>query len=207
MKLTGDWSMAKTILASGAELSKAIDYAVQMEAQDARKKIIKGIRDQAPGGRKFAPLSPMTLAMRKLRGFRGSKALVESGALIGSITVVRKSKGKWFVGVLRSARAKDGKSLVNVARVHELGAVIVLRVSPKMRTFLMASMRRANLGGSKKGAGFIGGQLSRGIIVIKIPARPFIGPVIDKIAKDRAGLQKRLAQRIARKMNFKLGTA
>jgi hypothetical protein len=44
-------------------------------------KIVEGIREQAPGGRAFAPLEPTTLAIRQFRGFRGTKALLVAGDL------------------------------------------------------------------------------------------------------------------------------
>ena len=53
--------------------SAAFDKALMQEAQFLRTKIVEGIREQAPGGRAFAPLAPTTLAIRQFRGFRGTR--------------------------------------------------------------------------------------------------------------------------------------
>ena len=219
-KLTGDWSKARGILRDSAELKKAIDYAVVQEAHHAQREVIKGITAQAPGGKPFEPLAEITLALRKLRRFKGTKALLVTGGLRGSITVKRTGPGRVFLGVLRGARSKDGKDLVNIARVHEHGAVIVIRVTPKMRHFLMAQLGQSKLGQKESGGRDKGGrfkkwkfkssgqgQIARGVIVIKIPARPYISPVIDKIASDPRALQKRFAERVAKKLRLRLGSA
>jgi len=221
IQLTGDWSKAKGILGDSTNLKAAINYAVQQEAQQVRRQIVKGITSQAPGGKQFAPLAATTLALRKAKGFKGSKALLISGGLRGSVVAKPMSTGKAFVGVLRNARGKDGKELVNIAQVHEFGATIVIRVTPRMRRFLMAGLSKSKLGkpkesgGRDKGGRFKkwkfkasgGGQLSKGVIVIKVPARPFIGPVIDQVLANPKALRRRLATRIAKKLRLALGSA
>lgn len=214
VRMTGSWGKAAEILNDTKSLKDAINYAVVQEAHQARRDIVKGITNQAPGGQQFQKLAAFTLAMRKLKGFRGTKALLVTGGLRGSITVKSMAPGKAFVGVLRSARSKDGKELFNIAKTHELGQVIVVRVTPKMRKFLMIQMRKSGIGTRTKTAGgskkskFVAsgkGQLSSGVIVIKIPARPYMGPVIEKIASNPAALQKRLAARISKKLRLSLG--
>lgn len=182
LKLAGDWNKASVILGtSPAALKAAIDRAVLQEAQLMRKKIVQGIREQAPGGQRFKPLSRTTIAMRRARGGgRGStKALIDRGDLRNSIKVVKKTGvggSEAFVGVLRSARGRNGQRLVNIAKVHEFGSnTIVIRVTPAMRKFLMATFRDAGLPPQPGKGGF-----KRGIIVMKIPARPYIRPVIEK---------------------------
>jgi hypothetical protein len=98
--------------------------------------------------------------------------------------------------------------------------VVVIRVTPKMRIFLMVQLKKAGFAAKEKTAGgrdkggrfkkskFVSsgtGQLSKGVIVVKIPARPFIGPVIKKIASNPAAMQRRLAHRIAVQMKMALG--
>lgn len=202
--MVGDWGKARSILEGGARLKKAIDLAVRQEAHDARKQIVQGIREQAPGGRRFAKLSPLTLAMRKFQGFKGSKALLVTGTLRNSIVVKKAGSGRYFVGVLRTARSKnDSRPVVNVAALHEYGGTVVVRVTPKMRKFLMMVMSRSK--GRNKAGRSGKGQLARGVIVIKIPARPYIGPVIEKMGSSPAAVRKRLAQRISRNMKLTLG--
>lgn len=215
-KLVGDWSTARDILSQSARLKKAIHTATLLEAHNARREIVKGIRDQAPAGQAFAPLTALTLAIRRARGFRGKKILLVSGGLQRSITVKQTASGKVFVGVLRSARTKDGKSAYNIARVHEEGALYVVRVTPKMRAFLMAQLKKSGLGRTEKGrdtsgrfkkAKFksTGGQMASGAMVIRIPARPFMAPVLERLAQDKEGLKKRFAHRIAKDMGLALG--
>lgn len=220
MSLTGDWALAKSILSKSAQLKAAINDAVLQEAHQARRDIIKGITEQAPAGKQFDPLSPMTLALRRAKGFRGKKILMVTGGLRNAITVKRTGAGAVYVGVLRSAKSKDGKQLFNIARVQELGGVIVIRVTPRMRKWLMIQLRKVGYGtreksDQKRGAGgrfkkkaFVasgGGQLSQGVLIIKIPARPFIAPVIEKILSDPTGLKRRMGHRIAKSMNMALG--
>ena len=86
VKLVGDWSKAKQILGNATALKQAINYAVLQEAHQARRDVIKGITAQAPGGKQFEPLSAMTLALRRARGFRGRKALLVTAGLRNSVT-------------------------------------------------------------------------------------------------------------------------
>jgi hypothetical protein len=216
-KLFGDWSKAAAILGDVQRVKKAINWAVVQEAQQARRDIVKGITSQAPGGRPFAALSAITLALRKAKGFGGQKALIRTAGLRNSITVKQAGPGKAFVGVLRGAQSKDGRAMVNVARVHEEGATIVIRVTPKMRKWLMMQLRRAGFGVKKTGRDKKGkftkgkfkssgtGQISKGVMVIRIVARPFIRPVIEKINSQPDALRRRLAGRISKKLGMTLG--
>jgi hypothetical protein len=71
---TGAWSAARKILESGAKrIREAESRAVLQEAQFFRTKIVEGLRSGAPGGEAFQPLAPTTLAIRKLRGGKGTK--------------------------------------------------------------------------------------------------------------------------------------
>src|SRR5262249_59612678 len=102
-------------------------------------KSVGGIREQAPGGRAFATLAPTTLAIRRFRGFHGSKALLVRADLRNSIAVIKDGE-RVLVGVLRSARNRDGKPLVDIAALHEYGSrPIVVRLTPKARSFLHAA--------------------------------------------------------------------
>lgn len=142
----GDWErMAKIAATWDRRFRRALETSVMQEAQMMRGLIVKGIASQAPGGRAFRPLSPFTVALRKITGGGGSKALMASGALRGSITVTRVggSYPKAFIGVLRNAKGKNGKSLANIASMHEFGGTI--RKTAKMNRFLWAMGRRVSL--------------------------------------------------------------
>ena len=178
----GDWGKALALLTvAGAVTRRAANKAMLQEAQFFRKKIVQGIRQQAPGGKKFKPLADTTLKTRKFQGFRGTKALVRKGDLRNSITVVERGS-LIFVGILKSATNKDGKSLVNIGAVHEFGSKpIVIPVTAKMAGFL---------------AGALGGAPpAGGVIIVRIPARPFIAPVFRKFGTT-AQVQARMSARL-----------
>ena len=146
----------------------AIDKAMLQEGQFLRTKIVEGIREQAPGGRAFAPLAPTTLAIRRFRGFGGTKALIAGGDLRNSITVTREGD-QVFVGVHRTAKTRTGQSLVDIAALHEHGSrPIVMKLTPKARAFLHAAFRKADLDAPH------GGQPSSrgGTWITAIPAVP-----------------------------------
>lgn len=196
----GDWRKAQAILSSApTRLKVAMEVATAQEAQLFRNKIVEGFRTQAPGGKRFRPLRPLTLAIRRFTGKRSTKALIVDGDLRNSIKAVRTGEG-WFVGVLKSARSRDGRKLVDVAAVHEFGSrTFTVEVTPKMRRFLMMVIS-AELGGPSGGRG----GLKRGILVIRIPARPFIRPVFEKWGQP-ALVKRRFMSRVGRLMTGDLG--
>jgi len=204
----GQWDVARRILATApARVGRALDMATQQEAHYMRRLIVQGIREQAPGGKAFRPLAPSTLKVRELRRFRGTKALIVRGDLRNSITVQRVSSGAAFVGVLRSARAKDGRSLANVAEVHEFGSnPIVIRITPKMRALLhmMNRERGRNAKGQFTRNRSQYAQASKGFVVIRIPARPFIRPVAETHFKP-AEVRQRFLARVGLALNGDLG--
>lgn len=247
MKLIGDWEKAAK-LADGlaGRFQKSVNAAVMAEGQYLRGQIVKGIRSGAPGGKQFAPLSPTTIAIRKFRGFGGSKPLVATGALVSSITATRTAGGAVFVGLLRQAKSKGGKSLANLGEIHEFGASWTQTLTPKARRFLFAALKASGMshgtgdhvtlksgarvmkrGGrwrDGRGRFLSGAQLAEAkaaseaarsaakaapkpgssTITITIPARPFIGPVLEKEAKPEA-VQKRFWDRVAKGMGYDLG--
>ena len=173
----GAWRQTRRILAAGpARTAAAIDKVMLQEALFFEKKVKTGFRTQAPGGKPFKPLAANTLKVRRFRGFRGTKALIVKGDLRNSVKAIPISRGVAFVGVRRGARRRDGKDLVNIAKIHEFGfGPIIIRITPKMRRFLFAA---GIIGGRGGGGG--GGEGGPGIIVVRIPARPFLGPVKDR---------------------------
>ena len=106
------------------------------------------------------------MAIRRFRGFGGTKALIAGGDLRNSITVTREGD-QVFVGVHRTAKTRTGQSVVDIAALHEHGSrPIVIKLTPKARAFLHAAFRKAGLDGPH------GGLPSTGIAVIQVPARP-----------------------------------
>jgi phage gpG-like protein len=195
----GDWSLARRILSGASRRVKdAINKAVLQEAQFFRTKIVEGLRSGAPGGQAFQPLATTTLAIRRFRGFKGSKPLIVHGDLRNSIAVVKEGDGV-FVGVLRTAKSRGGQSLANIAAIHEFGSrAIAVKLTPKMRRFLHAAFRSAGLDAPS------GDRPSTGIAVIRIPARPFLRPVFEEHGKPEE-VSRRLLDRVAKLLGGDFG--
>ena len=170
----GDWQQARRALAALPERLKAAQkIALLREAHLFRAEIVKGFTTQSPGGKPFKPLSETTLATRKFKGFRGTKALINRADLRNSVTAIVEGDTA-FVGIKRTATGRDGRKLINIAQVHEFGARIAIAMSDKMRAFLHAMFREAGIP-PRPGRG-------RSVIVIIIPPRPFLRPVWKKLA-------------------------
>ena len=185
---SGDWRRAKTLLSSGPQRIKAtIGMALRQEAERLRRDIVQGITNQAPGGAPLAQPAETTLAARRFRNFTGTKALIVRADLRNSIAVIVRGH-EIFVGVPRTARGNDGKSLVNVAEIQEFGsAPIVIPMSDAMRRFVFALLREAGKPPSGEGGG-------KGVAVAVIPARPFLRPAFERF---KPGAQKRFLIRVS----------
>jgi len=193
----GDWAQAARFLqATSTRTTTAMHKAALQEAHLFRKQIVEGLASQAPAGKGFLPLSQNTIARRKFTrggGATPTKALIYRGDLRNSITVQEKGKGdEIFVGVLRQAKTKDGKSMVNIAEINEFGSkVIHITMTPKMRRFLFAMFRKAKL------IGHGDPRVSTGVISFRIPPRPFFRPVFEKLSP---GAGKRFWSRVMREV-------
>ena len=215
MRKFGDWAKVAAITRVMRDrFEAAVRVALMREAHYLRGKMVVGIASGAPGGQAFKPLSPITLAMRKARGFAGTKPLIASGTLRRSFSVVQVRGGSSiggavFVGIHRSARGKNGKSLVNIAEIHEYGRSWKQKLSPRARRYLFAILNKTNIGrgpaGRDKSGRFTKGKfISRGgsgdgTISIHIPARPFIRPIWETYAKP-ADVRKRFLANVADRM-------
>ena len=104
--------------ALGPRLAEALRKATIQNALLLVREIQRGIKRQAPGGKPFAPLAPGTIKRKK-----SSKALIDTGFLVGAITQ-KIMADKAFVGLLRETVNKDGENMVNIGAVMEYGATI-----------------------------------------------------------------------------------
>jgi hypothetical protein len=182
-------------------IKPAVGRAVGQEANALREEIVTGLRDQAPGGRKIRPLSPMTIALRALPrrgGMRAvrvgthdiiikkvrsskrkgsSKALIYHGDLLGSVEARRGSSSwEWSVGVHRNAVSRKGANLAKLAAIHEFGTRrYSITVTPKMRRFSIFLMSQGLLRAPWK----VGSRLTH-----QVPARPFLHPGWQVWLKD-----------------------
>ena len=171
--MTGVANASKAMTGWRLKLPKAIDQQMRRQAHRLRAITVKGIRDQAPGGKQFEPLAESTIAMKK-----SSKALIDNGDLLRSIGVDELGEASYFVGVNRSAQDEDGGELYNLAEIHETGVPpFAIPVTDKMRRFWMAMFIK----------GVFKAPLKSGTSVIMhggIKARPFLEPSMAQWATD-----------------------
>jgi phage gpG-like protein len=150
------------LLTRGADLQTPLKDIGQAIKESSR---LRFLESKAPSGKAWAPLSPVTLALRRQgkRKGAGSKPLLNTGALRNSIMF---RLGGTFVEI-GSPEAK-AKTHQFGARVGQYGRYTQLWRSKKYgrKTFLGSS-------GSKRGHPIPWGN---------VPARPFVGVS----AKDRA---------------------
>lgn len=186
MGFVGDWKKANAYLGKmNLKMQNVIMITLKREAEALRGTIVRGFTTQAPGGKPFRPLSAWTIAMRRFKGFSGDKALIHTGEMRKSIvSKVYPATATAFVGLLYSAKSKDGQSLVNIGKVHEFGSKpYIVRVTPKMRRFLAMVAKTTGL------ITYSSGRKGKGFYLIKIPARPFLQPSYEKWVK---GLKERV---------------
>ncbi len=194
LQLVGDWSKAKAILSGIEERFKAAGRrAMLQEANMFRAEMVKGLREGALGGQAFAALAPSTLAVRRGSGFKGSKPGIERGDMRNAITVkVRDGGDAVFVGILRRAKGRDGQPLVNVAEIFENGkGPIAVPITTKSSRYYHMMARKGGLDLPRR----TGAKVA--VVIIKIPARPFMRPVFEKFGKPedvRARFYARMAE-------------
>ncbi|MFH1921685.1 MAG: hypothetical protein ABIP48_17610 [Planctomycetota bacterium] len=102
----------------GARLARALRQATVKNAMLLVKEIKKGIVSQVPGDKPFVKLAESTIRKKG-----SSKALIDTGFLVASITQLILGD-RAFVGVLRGTRNKTGNELVNIGAIMEFGATI-----------------------------------------------------------------------------------
>ena len=138
----GDWDKARALLTNGfsQRLALAVRQATTRNALLLVREIQRGIRDQAPGGKQFAPLAEVTIRRKG-----SSKALIDTGFLVNAITQKILSDGA-FVGLLRTSIRKGGESVANIGAIMEFGCTIthpsgaVIVIPP--RPFLHPTMEK-----------------------------------------------------------------
>lgn len=200
IKFTGDWEKCAHIL-EGMEnrFAAAADKALMQEAHYLRGKMIQNITSGGTlAGAPFAPLSPLSLAVRQFTGKGGTKPLIVTGGLRNAISVI-KVPGGVFIGIKRAGKGQGGKGGANLAALHEFGGGPWTRpMTDKQRRFLAAAFRNAGMKfGDPPGGG--------GALKIKIPARPFMQPVIDKFAQSD-DVKSRFWASVAASMGGDIGT-
>lgn len=181
--LVGDWAKSEKMLAAAPRImDKAIDKAILAEgmhmAAEVKKRIMSNIPPENSASTRFSKGS--------------SKTLIDKGDLLGSIAAMRSAKHKVYVGISRTAK----RGAIKLARVHEEGATIVQQISDRQRKFLMAKLAKSGSPQAPSGAGGAGG-----ILVIHIPARPFMRPTFEA-EKDKS--PQRFLQRVSDNIDAEL---
>lgn len=172
-----------------ARFTRAVGQAVQQEAHRYRAGVIETFNSSGrSAGQQWEPNKPSTI-----RAKGSSKPLIDKGDLRKSLRVHRRGQRGAFIGISSKAVSRDGTRLVDVARVHEFGRIIAIRVTAKMLRFLHATMPE-----SSSGSG--GGGLKVGsILMIRIPERSFLRSTFKQLYGD-AGAGEILKSRIAKLM-------
>jgi len=196
-----DWGKARIILDGAMKLQPLVQKAIVAELQFIRKKIVETFDNEGPPGAKWKPLQPMTLAVRRFEGFKGTKILQVTRDLVGSISVVAVPGEGGFVGVARSKPRKGGQDPVNVARVHEEGRSYSVTFTDRQRRYLFAALAAAGL--SRTPTAGKGAPAGTHAVLIRIPPRPFLGPVFEQYARPEdvaRSVQARVAAAVAGKL-------
>ena len=197
IKLIGNWARANEVFTDlPSRAQKAARAALGIEAERFRHAVKQGIQSGAPGGKKFAALSPLTLAISG----KGKGILRRTETMLSEIVVIR--KGDSVAITVRGSRTR-------VADIHEGGRTFKRVLTPKQRRFLFAAMRNAGIAPRGSGGGGPGhddaGRLrdSRGKFLSKeqraalvgmtvIPARPFFAPVAAKFFRNQKASERRI---------------
>jgi hypothetical protein len=168
IRLYGDWGKFDTTMRRAmGMMSAAMDAGIKAAADLARKELVRGVERGSPGGQRLRPPSRGTLLARRMAGISGTRALISTGRVYGSMEVMREGLHRYRVGV----PSRNG--LAEVARLHEHGAgPFYVRITPKMMAYLAAA-------GILNGDGRSGS--GRGYAVIRIPARPVFAPMTRAI--------------------------
>jgi phage gpG-like protein len=129
--LTGDWGKASYALEQFSTIShQAAEKETRKAGIIAADAVKKYIRSQPPS---WPPLKQATIDRK-----HSSMMLIDHGDLVNSITHQVTTPTSVFVGVLKTAKRKSGKTpLVNIARVHEYGFYGMVTNSKTGTTYLL----------------------------------------------------------------------
>jgi hypothetical protein len=124
-ELRGDWKRYEHLLSHPkfrSKLKKTLPPRMEKSSLQMQKLIRAKIREG-----KFAKNAPLTIAIKK-----SSKPLADYGDLFAAVTYQMTPDGtESFVGILQTARTRDGRSLANIAEGLHEGMRIA--VTPRMR--------------------------------------------------------------------------
>ena len=187
------WAKArKRLKTAPSRLRRAVNVAVLRYAHWLRARMAQGLLSGSPGGKAFKPHSPWTMVARMAASFAGSKILIRSGTMLGSIQVHSISGGA-FIGIKRGTT----RGKYRIAELHEKGAVARQPWTSKQRRWWFAQLQKAGYSGAINAAG--------GSHTVRIPARPFISPILKQDAQP-AMVLRRITAVVARELGGDFGT-
>lgn len=203
--MNGPWKNMGAMLGKAGNPAlwrRAKKRAILREAHRLRGIMIQSFNAGGPPGKKWKRLTFFTklVSWAKGQGIRG-KPLMVTGDLRNSHSVVEVDDATVFVGVHRSARSKGtrgrdkqgrftragaGKGMVSLAAVHEHGSKpIYINTSPGSASG--QRVRKFFLWLFKKTRGRIKPLRKNTVgIVVRIPPRPWIGPIWDQEGDNAA---------------------
>lgn len=189
--MTGAWKPTSNMLKkAGDEVvwQAAKKPAMLKEAHRIRGLMVQAFNAGGPSGKKWKRLSFFTklVSWAKGHGIRG-RPLMVTGDLRNSHSVVDVDFETVFVGVHRSTRGRRNKNkLVNIAAVHENGSdPISINVSPgsakgqRVRRFFFWLFKKTR--GRIKPL-----RKDTTVLVMRIPPRPWVGPIWEAEGDDSA---------------------
>lgn len=216
VKTTGDWEDVRKLLQTLKRGGKLWEDVVAMEAQTAAT-LVK--RNHAAQGKLTGTVWPKLASLTR-RMKRSKRMLFESGELSKALGA-HKSGSTWFIGVVSNAPHNGSKiGMQDLARVHEYGATIVQQWTAKQRAMFFFLLRKYGEArrGRKKTKGRAPAQrgpdgrfvrpkpIPKGaiVVVIKIPARPFIFPVLRRLYLDSQDtVERRILARMKSALKLK----
>lgn len=119
-EMTGDWKRAEYVVKNFTKLArKPLIKATAKSAQIIEATLVKHMQNQDLG---WASLSAAYKKFKERKKL-SNQILIATSTLMNSIThqIVDGGLGA-FVGVLRTAKGRDGKQEVMIAAVHEFGS-------------------------------------------------------------------------------------
>lgn len=188
VELIGDWEKAsKSLTGMGDKFKASIPKAVAEEGEFIRGKMVATIEAGIP-----PPLSPLTAV------FGGDPGRLPLASYAQQI-VVRKVGDGVFVGIPPGSRRAE------IAELQERGASFMVAMSDKQRRFVMAKLREAGLLPARVRGANRAPQPLGAFLTIRIPARPFVDPTLERWAKP-ADVEARFRARLSKLLGGALGT-
>jgi hypothetical protein len=189
----GQWGQAVRVISQiTMKLDLGIDIALGREAQRVNRAIKSGLISGAPGGQRFKMNSDKTVALKG-----SSKELLATGTMLRSVKVTKLYPKIWFVGIHRSepanARATaKGMTEADIGAIHEFGAPTAASTAVSGGPgggswyFQTVTQRQSKFfRWAHKYRGIFPVPPKEGdLLMMSVPARPFIRPVWDAMKDE-----------------------